>query len=424
VKTLGIAVCFAAGAVVSRWLLHALSPAFAVDLAQPLVVATNWGHHGALTWIVLAATIAAAFVPYVQLLRAPPPLAKTFAAAMFALIAGWFWLPLFSSDVYAYAAYGEMARLGLDPYVHHVAVRDALIDAADWQWRPAPVPICVYGPAFVMLARTIVAGLHGLGIVAVLDGFRFVSCAALLLCGYAAHSIAGTRAAAFIMCNPVAIFAAIEGHNDTIMVAVVLAGVLVMRRAPGIGAALVALAATVKLPALAASAAIAFDAALTRRNAAAIVWGTAIAWMLVLGGSWALIEGARSNLAPHGHYLPLASVQALGIPIAAIAFAAVLFRARTARAGIDRWCVIALAAWIAIPSPYPWYALWLLAISAFASDRRIVAAALAIACAAVFRYLPDAVAIPSSLESIALGVIALAAFAPLPTTSSRASSRA
>ncbi|HVA28378.1 MAG TPA: hypothetical protein VNF68_09370, partial [Candidatus Baltobacteraceae bacterium] len=125
------------------------------------------------------------------------------------------------------------------------------------------------------------------------------------------------------------------------------------------------------------------------------------------------IAGIRGDLAPHGRYLPLASVQALGIPVAIAVAMLVLVRIPTLRATIDRWCVLAFALWIAIPNPYPWYALWLLAPAAFAVDSRVQTTALALAAASLLRYLPDAVALPGGVASLVLGLGALAAFAPL-----------
>ena len=411
-KTLALALVLAAGALISRVLLAHAPPQFAVDLAQPLPVATNWGAYGAWMWLVLAATLGAAFLIYAALVREPLSLVRTLAACALALCAGLWWLPLLSSDVYAYAAYGEMARLGLNPYAHHAAHGDALIAAANWQWRPVLVPICVYGEAFVALARALAGALHGFGALAVLTGFRVVSCAALLLCGYFAGLLGGTRAATFIACNPVAIFAAIEGHNDTLMAAAVLAGVVVLRRAPAIGAAIVALAATIKLPALAASAALVLDRIFVRRDARAVLGGTIAGLALVVAGSQALIAGLRDGLT-HGHYAPLASIQSLGIPIAVLAVLFVLFRMRVMTAPIDRWCMLALAGWIAIPNPYPWYALWLVPLAAFAHDRRVTMTTLCVTGASVLRYLPDAAAVPTGSASLALGALALSAYAPL-----------
>ncbi|HTU69752.1 MAG TPA: hypothetical protein VMF11_05475 [Candidatus Baltobacteraceae bacterium] len=412
-KTIGIAFAFAAGTIASRLLLARVPSGFATDLAQPLPVATDWGATGAVFWLVLAATIAVAFVVYALQLRRPLSTGGTLLAGALALVAGWFWLPLFSSDVYAYGAYGEMARIGLNAYAPAGRSSDTLIAAANWQWRPENVPICVYGPAFVAIAHAIAGALRGFGVLAVLDGFRMLACAALLLSGYLAALLGGARAAAFIVCNPVALFAALEGHNDTLALAAVLLGIVIARRAPALGAAAVALAASIKLPALAASLAFALDRILARRNARAVLGGTIVGIAAVVTASRGLIGGVRSGIVSHGHYLPLASIQALGLPVAALVCVFVLVRARSMGTPIDRWCTIALAAWIAIPNPYPWYALWLLPLAAFAHDRRARVTVLAVTSAALLRYLPDAAGLPSPLLSLGYGAIAVTAYVPL-----------
>lgn len=403
-----IPACFAAGAVLARTVLHAAAPRFPVDLAQPLVVATNWGAAGALVWSITAATIAGAAFFYWNALQGAAPRAwALFAASGAAMLAGLFWLPLLSSDVYAYAAYGEMARLGLDPYVHHALGGDAIVAAARWQWS-GTLPICVYGEAFVALARAIVTALHGLGIAAVLDGFRLLSMAALLACGFAALHLRDERSAAFIALNPLALYEAIEGHNDTVMLAIVLAGFVLMRRSPLLGTALAALGATVKAPALAASWAVAWE----RRSGAQLA-GALLGTVVVAAASLRLLLGVRTTLAPHAHYAPYASVQSLAPVLAAALALAVLARARSVAEPVDRWTLVALAAWLAIPNPYPWYALWLIALAAFVTDRRIVVAVLAVSAASLLRYLPDAAGVPAPALALGLGIAALLAYTPL-----------
>src|SRR4029077_16976547 len=94
----------------------------------------------------------------------------------------------FSSDVYAYAAYGGVARRGADPYVNAVMDRrNPLLAAAAWQWSGA-LPLCVYGPAFVGMARAVVAALAPLGTLAQLDGMRALASAALLSCAPLAYA--------------------------------------------------------------------------------------------------------------------------------------------------------------------------------------------------------------------------------------------
>ena len=76
----------------------------------PLVVVTNWGIAAVplLGGVLLACAVGA--VAYWRALRrtCPVSLKAVCAAAAVALAAAWFVPVLFSSDVYAYAAYGEI----------------------------------------------------------------------------------------------------------------------------------------------------------------------------------------------------------------------------------------------------------------------------------------------------------------------------
>jgi hypothetical protein len=418
VKPALIAVVFAAGALAARATLSTAG-AFPVDLAQPIPVATNWGGTGLLAWIVLALTLILAGGVYLQVLRAPkaPTLAATLASAALAMAAGFVWLPLFSSDVYAYAAYGEMARLGLDPYVHHALLRDPIVADARWQWS-GTLPICVYGAAFVAIARAAVSVAHGLGVTAILETLRLVAVLSLLAAAPLAAAIPddaerGRRAAFFIVCNPLVLWAAIEGHNDTLMLAAVLGGITLMRRFPAAGAATVALGATIKFPALVAAFGAVAHRIAERRNAFSALAGALAGAAIVAASSGPLLHGVRTTLAPHAVYHPMASVQALGPVVSILAGIAVLWRVRTFGSTIDRWCTVALALWIAIPNPYPWYALWIVPLAAFARDARVTGATLLVAAAALLRYLPDAVGLPGTATGISLGLLALAAYVPL-----------
>ncbi|MGA9018858.1 MAG: hypothetical protein WB438_08005, partial [Candidatus Cybelea sp.] len=155
----------------------------------PLVVVTNWGFGGVppLGGVLLACAVGA--VAYWRALRQTRPVSlnAVCAAAAVALAAAWFVPVLFSSDVYAYAAYGEMARIGLDPYARAPAeAPDALLRAAQAQWVTA-FPICLYGPAFVALAEFFVTALAPWGPLAQLDAFRVAASAAFLLCAPLAY---------------------------------------------------------------------------------------------------------------------------------------------------------------------------------------------------------------------------------------------
>ncbi|MGA8326056.1 MAG: hypothetical protein WB757_08250 [Candidatus Cybelea sp.] len=385
---------------------------------QPLVVVTDWGAPGALLLGLLFLAVAAAGIVYWRLLAAPERLSLVGLTSLVAigLAIAWCVPVLFSSDVYAYAAYGEMARLGLDPYARvATATGDTLIRDAIAQWSGA-FPICVYGPAFVLLAKVLVSALAPLGTVAQLQGMRAIASVALVSCvplAYAAFEgdrAARLRAAATIGLNPVVLWCTAEGHNDALALAVVLAGfALVQRRLAAVGAALVALSALLKLPGATAAVALAVVNRQARLGAAA---GIAIAGFLLIP----LFAGFTTRLAPHGQYLPQASLQAvlapLG-PIPALLVAAVLAAALSARAiGLVRraqpqgWIYLGLAGWVLIPNPYPWYAIWLVALAASAPRTRAASVALLLSFTSMLRYLPDAVATPSTAAGVALGVLA------------------
>ena len=433
-RLIGIPLAFACGAFASVVLVRHAPHRFSVDVAQPLAVATNWNAYGAWNVALLALTLLAAAIAYVAVLRAPEPpsLRASLAIAGVSLATLWWYVPLFSSDLYAYAAYGEMSRLRIDPY-HRALLphANALIDAARWQWSGA-IPLCVYGAGFVAIARLLVTLVAPLGIVAQLDAFRILSACALLLAGALLAHVGGDArrgrvAAAALLLNPVALWSANEGHNDTILIAIVLAGIVLIRRAPLVGAMLAALGALVKAPAFVAASALACDGLImhvpTRRR---LVLGAAIGATIAAAASRAWFDGVGGGVLPHGVYAPLASAHALpvafahlviadtpvanavGVVLAAtwvlalVAAASKRLRARDR----DGWMLLAFALWIAIPNPYPWYTLWLLPLVAFIRDPRLVTALIALSFVSLARYVPDAVGTPTTLGNLGLSIVA------------------
>lgn len=391
---------------------------------EPLVVVTDWGATAGLPLAALLCAIAAGALAYLRAVRAARPLpliAIVLASGAGTALAAC--MPvLFSSDVYAYAAYGEMARLGMNPYAHPPAgISDPVIRAAQLQWITA-FPICVYGPAFVVFARGVMTALAPLGFHAQLDAFRVAACVALLLCVafayrcYPGDSVERLRSAAVIGLNPVAIWSAAEGHNDALALAVVLAGFTLVRRSPAIGAAVAALSAAVKAPGAAAAIGYALVERRARLGAAA-----GLAMVALVSMPW--LRGIAGDVAPHGHYAPAVSLQAalapLGTPLAlggaAIVAAALAIRGvRLLRRQEDEgWIWLGIAAWALIPNPYPWYSLWLIGLAALSLRSRAAAVAIALSLTSVLRYVPDAVGTLPKLFSLALAVVASLPFAAL-----------
>ncbi|MGC9992437.1 MAG: hypothetical protein ABSD52_08600 [Candidatus Cybelea sp.] len=386
---------------------------------QPLAVVTNWGAAGVplLGGTVLAIFAAGLIYWWVVQHSKPVSLRLVCVAAAAALAAAWFAPVLFSSDVYAYAAYGEMARIGLNPYaLAPLDSSDALVRAAQLQWVTA-FPICLYGPAFVALARFLVTTLAPLGPLAQLDAFRVTSCAAFLFCvplAYGAFSgdrATRARAAATIGLNPAAIWCAAEGHNDAIALAAVLAGfVLVQRRFVNAGGAAVALSSLIKPPGIAAAIVLAI---LDRRARFGAVAGIVVALVV----SWPLIRAVTTQLAPHGSYAPQASLQAVFAPLGpsvAIGVAGVVALV-FARRGIlqlvrrldEGWIWLGIALWVLVPNPYPWYGLWLIALAALAPRTAVGRAAILLSLTSVLRYVPDAIGTPHPPLSVGLGLAAV-----------------
>jgi hypothetical protein len=417
-----------AGVLAAR-ALAAYAPAFtASGFAQPIAVATNWHWFGALLLAALGISAAIAGYAYLRtlaLLRAgsgdAPSIWLVVGIAAATLICAWFAPAIFSSDVYAYAAYGEMARTGIAAYSHApLPAGNPIFAAAVWQWGNPP-PACVYGPTFVAIASATLSTFAAFGTVAQLDGLRALAGLALVLCGVAAYAAyPGERrerlaAAATIALNPVAIWCAAEGHNDALALAVVLGGFALLRRAPTSGAALVALAGSIKAPGLVAALPLVFASPRARFGA---ISGIAVS----LAVSYPLVRALLADTAPGGHYAPQASLQAIfgAFPlvavVAAIAACALLVRAAVAhlRAGEPAaWVYLALALWVLVPNPYPWYALWLVAVAALAPGTRVSVAALLLSLTSLLRYVPDAVAAPNEPLAVALGILSILPFAAL-----------
>jgi hypothetical protein len=334
---------------------------------------------------------------------------------------------VFSSDVYAYAGYGFMALHGIDPYAHaQIGIRNPLMDAVLWQWGNPP-PICVYGPAFVWFAQAIVAIFGGLGAAAPLWAFRIAACIALVACAplaYAAFAKFSPRtrfaAAAGIALNPIAIWSCAEGHNDVYVLVLAFAGFALAQRAqPFLGALLLALSPLVKAPGLIAAAMLAIASAHDRPRFAKVSGGIVLGLSLSAIVAWPLESGLRAHLLPAGHYFPQFSLQyalvsivpataAIGVTIAFVLFLAAAGVRKLLAGDLEGAPLLALAAWVTIPNPYPWYALWILPMAFLAWEKPAAWAIVALALCTVARYYPDATGDLSRTASLVIVALQLA----------------
>jgi hypothetical protein len=164
--------------------------------------------------------------------------------------------PLFSRDVYDYAAQGEMMSHGINPYLYGTSVLgstpfSALVDPL---WRNVSSP---YGPLFLVIDGWIVTVAHHNLLLAVV-GLRFLALGGVVLFAAAVPSIARSfgrdPATAFVLAalNPLVLLHLVTGaHNDALMLGLLVAGYALARRGrPVLGIVLCACAAAVKIPAL------------------------------------------------------------------------------------------------------------------------------------------------------------------------------
>ncbi len=194
----------------------------------------------------------------VRALRRSPdtPLGKPLVIAIAWAIPVLVMPPLFSGDVYSYAAQGEMVSRGINPYVHTPSAlgNGSFLRLVDPLWRHSPAP---YGPAWERLSGWIV-GLTGHDVVTAVAGFRCAALVGVALIAWGvpalAASVRRSRSVAFALAvlNPAVLLVLLGGaHNDALMLGLLVAGCAVARRNHVfIGLVLCALAAEVKIPAL------------------------------------------------------------------------------------------------------------------------------------------------------------------------------
>jgi hypothetical protein len=277
----------------------------------------------------------------------------------------------------------------------------------------------------VWFAQAIVAIFAGFGPAAPLWALRVGACGALVLCAPLAFAAFPERtraaAAAGIALNPIAIWAAAEGHNDVYLVAIVLAGfALIARGRPLTGAAVVALSALVKAPGLLAAAAAPLMFAASRSRSRVLA-GSLVGFAAAALIAWpALLQLSRN--AGHGSYFPQFSLQyalnaafgasmAIALTVALVAALAIggcVLLWKENRSGV---ALLVLALWIAIPNPYPWYALWILPAALLAWETPATWAIVALTLSSVLRYLPDATTDVSRAISAVVATAPLAAAA-------------
>jgi len=163
--------------------------------------------------------------------------------------------PLFSRDVFSYAAQGEMMSHHINPYQYGPGTigTGQFSNPVDGLWKNTPAP---YGPLFLMVDGWF-ASLSGHNAMVTVLFLRFLSVVGVALIAYCIPKLARAYGrdpgAAFVLAvlNPLTLLALIGGvHNDAIMVGLLVAGVTAAKtRHPVLGIVLCTLAAAIKVPA-------------------------------------------------------------------------------------------------------------------------------------------------------------------------------
>jgi hypothetical protein len=194
------------------------------------------------------------WLAYRQSLRLPPAVGAAIGlafAALFAVTLVWIY-PIDALDIFDYAMQGRiLAALGGNPYVDLPAAfpSDPFLPNVGWKHFPD-----VYGPLWTY-PSAVVAWLSGRDLLAALLAFKGIAAVASLACSYLAYRITSlwqpARAAGAMILvgwNPLVILMAGTGHNDIVMLSLVLAGIwLAASGGHGLGLWMAGLSSLVKL---------------------------------------------------------------------------------------------------------------------------------------------------------------------------------
>ena len=237
--------------------------------------------------------------------------------------------PMFSRDIFSYAAQGEMSSYHLSPYLlgPFSLGSSPYVNPVDPLWRNAPAP---YGPLFLFLDGTI-DRLARHNQLATVVGLRLLEVAAVVALGIGvaalARALGRDPGEAFALCalNPIVLITLVDGaHNDALMAALLTWGVvLALRRRLVWAVAVCACAAAVKAPAALGLAFIAWTWLGSRaavrerlRPIAVSVGVTAVVfslWTLLAGFGWGWVANLTSNGAVRSWDAPMT---ALGLALA------------------------------------------------------------------------------------------------------------
>ena len=341
----------------------------------------------------LAGAFAAYLVALALLRRGAPRLVAVGALAVAIQLLPLAAPVLLSTDAWAYWEYGEIAEAGQNPYrdTPSEVPQNPAYEHAGFDWRDT---ISVYGPVFTVVSEG-VAAVSGSSEQAAAWIFKVVAALSMLILTWLAARLSSrpVYAAAFVGWNPLlAVHFAGGGHNDALMLALVLGALAFAAAGRRIAAAVAwALSIFIKWVPVVFFALRAIHARAVRRPvshagfaitvvAVALVatWRYGVDWLRAFGPlarnaggqtSYAIPQRLEDLGVPHAVALGLATV-ALVLGLAWLAREAHRGRVRLARAA----CLLLLTTpWLA-----PWYAVWAVPLAAAEDDRRAQLVSLAL----------------------------------------------
>lgn len=310
-------------------------------------------------------------------------------------------VPLFSRDMFSYVAQGRLMTQGIDPYTSGVATLPGWFAlGVDPLWANTPTP---YGPLYLLAERTAVQ-LAGWDFPEVsIAMLRALSVAGVIVTAVYAVRLARLRGlstsltAWTVVANPLTlVLFVVAGHNDSVMIALILASLYYAqtdRRVVAVllmGAAIaVKPVAIIALPVLALLW-LRHDATLRERirtwawtGAGALALVVAVGLLAGVGVGWVaamVVPGAilhwyapmssvtvlvstAVELTGHDPGAAIALVKVLALALAA-GIAAALMLSRRPIDPLARLSGALLAFVTASTAIHPWYALWILPIAA------------------------------------------------------------
>ncbi len=315
--------------------------------------------------------------------------------------------PLFSTDIFSYVAYGRMAALhGINPYLHgpRWIALDPYFHFVGSQWTAVPT---AYSPLFTALSG-VLAPLDVAASVIAYKGIAAVSSLVIVVMVWNTARLRGmdpVRAAALVGLNPViAVWGVGGGHNDLLMLAVLMTGVYVLLKgAPRASGALIVAASAIKLSAgLLLPFALAGDVVRPRsaegRRSLMLGAGVAVAVIasfgfLLFGFGPLHLLGTLHKVQSHTGLQSIPGFISIGLGLGQLGQNAelvltagcaitILWLLRRVWIGELDWITgggwATFAVLITAGSLLPWYMAWLIPLAALSSDRRLLITAIAL----------------------------------------------